>query len=202
MNPDMDMERILRPASLSITLDNDIIRQVGHTQRQQSHTPGHLVEQYALELKEWTHPTGPDTMPKLLTAEMDKIKLQEERICLQMMARNIREERTDAIRLLCAQEETLAAQERQETETGNIQRRDTIRDPALGDIRYIDHQKKLRRIHNETEHPPAEEDESSPANGPSDHLEMGCHHETSLTDTLDMDDRVQPSSPRTCSTPR
>ena len=166
LNPDMDMKRILRPASLSITLDNDIIRQVGHTQRHQSHTPGHLMEQYALELKEWTHKTGPDTMPKLLTAKMGKIKLQEERICLQMMARNIREELTDAIRLLSAQEETLATQDRQEAD--NIQRKDTIKDPALGNIRYVNHQEETRRFHDEAECPRVRENENVPGNGPLD----------------------------------
>ena len=55
LNPDMDMKRILRPASLSITLDNDIIRQLGHTQTHEPHTPGHMMKQYALELDEWAH---------------------------------------------------------------------------------------------------------------------------------------------------
>ena len=139
-------------------------------------------------------------MPKLITAGMEKIKLQEERIILQMMARNIREELTDAICLLFAQEETLAAQERQEA--NDIQRKDTIKQTASGDIRHSNHQERTRWINNEAEHPPAEEDESSPANEPSDYLVMGCHHETSHTNTLNMDNRAQPSSPRTCSTPR
>ena len=138
-------------------------------------------------------------MPKLITAGMEKIKLQEERIILQRMARNIREELTDVIRLLFAQEETLAAQERQEA--NDIQRKDTIKQTASGNIRHSNHQERTRRINNEAENPPAEENESSPANGPSDYLVMGCHHETSHTDTLDMDDRVQLGSPHTRSTP-
>ena len=100
---------------------------------------------------------------------------------MQMMARNIREELTDAIPLLFAQEEALAVQERQETETGNIQRRDTIRDPVPGDTKYINHQKGLRKIHNETEYTPAKENEDTPVktpgNKPSDYLVMGCYHE-------------------------
>ena len=107
---------------------------------------------------------------------------------------------TDAIRLLFAQEETLAAQEEQEA--NGAQRKDPIKQTAPGTIRRSNHQGRTRRANNEAEHPPAEEDESSPANEPPDYLVMGCHHERSYTDTLDMDDRAQPSSPRTCSTPR
>ena len=200
MNPDMDMKRILRPASLSITLDNDIIRQLGHTQRHEPHTPGYMMEQYALELKEWAHDTGPDPKPELITEGMDKTKLQEEKIILQMMARNIREELMDTARLLFAQEETLMAQERQETE--DTQRKDTTRDTTSSSTKHTNHQEGRRRINNEAEHHSAKEDENAPTNGPSDYLVVEYFHEDPYADTPDMDGRGKPSSPCTCSTPR
>ena len=53
LNPELDLKHILRPASLSITLDNDIIRQIGPTGNNTTATPRHLSDQYALELKKW-----------------------------------------------------------------------------------------------------------------------------------------------------
>ena len=98
-----------------------------------------------MELKEWTHPTCPHALPRLLTVEMDQNQLQEERVWMQMRSRNIREELSDAIRLLFAQEETLAVQEEKEVGPGSIQRRD-IR-PVHNDNRHLIRTKNPAFLH-------------------------------------------------------
>ena len=193
LNPELDLKHILRPASLSITLDNDIIRQIGPTGKNTTTTMRHLSDQYALELEEWARPIHADTPHKLLTMNMTQDQLQAERKWMQMMSRNIREEMLDATRLLFAQEETQADLEanveeaqQAEEEVDKPQEMDTNVDPWGNDTIHVNHQKEVWETHRRsrrTTHRKRNRKKkavTTPAEPPdttsTDYLVMGCRH--------------------------